>query len=121
MHIDDKRLRIRSICDQIDIPVDSTNPHSKHLLHQLWDGTIGIFYQIQGYEKPPYTPVSPYWKLLGFQRETPLTDFRGGGILSLEQLVCFVESHPRFVLALIKEAKLFCEENTQVDATDSQW
>ena len=103
MHINDKRMRIRSICNQIDIPVDPANLYSRHLLCRLWNGTIGLYYQIQGQECPPYTPVSPYWKLLGFQRETPLTDFRGGGILSLEHLVSFVECHPRFVVALMKD------------------
>lgn len=61
------------------------------------------FIRSQGHPEPPFTPVSPYWKLIGFQRETPLTDFRGGGILSLEHLVAFVEIHPNFILALMND------------------
>lgn len=37
--------------------------------------------------------VSEQWKLLGFQGTDPATDFRGMGLLGLEQLVYFSENH----------------------------
>lgn len=37
------------------------------------------------------------WQSLGFQSETPTTDFRGGGLLACEQLVALAEREPEFV------------------------
>ena len=83
--------------------MDTDSKNSQHLLQRLWSCTVGLYYRSQGHPEPPFAPISPYWKLIGFQRETPLTDFRGGGILSLEHLVAFVEMHPHFVLALMND------------------
>ena len=103
MQIADKKNRIREVLDRLNLPVDLADPEgvSSRLLRQLWTNTIGLFFQARGQPVPPFAPVSPYWKLIGFQRETPLTDFRGGGILSLMHLVAFSSRFPRFVLALM--------------------
>ena len=98
MRIADKRNRIREIVELLNVPVDLKTPEgvSSRLLRQLWGNTIGLYFESRGQPVPPFTPVSPYWKLIGFQRETPLTDFRGGGLLSLMHLVSFVSTFPRF-------------------------
>lgn len=103
MRIADKKNRIREIVELLNVPVDLKTPEgvSSRLLRQLWENTIGLYFESRGQPVPPFAPVSPYWKLIGFQRETPLTDFRGGGILSLMHLVAFVSTFPRFVLALM--------------------
>ncbi|CAH8573651.1 ELMO domain-containing protein 1 [Schistosoma haematobium] len=41
------------------------------------------------------------WTLLGFQTENPETDFRGMGILSLENLVYFAESHTKLARSML--------------------
>ena len=35
----------------------------------------------------------PDWTLIGFQGLDPITDFRGGGLLSLVQLIYFAEAN----------------------------
>ena len=103
--MNDKKLRIRSLVELLDQPVTS-DPDSLSLLllNRLWNHTIGLYYQAQGSDIPTFSPISPYWKMIGFQRETPLTDFRGGGILSLIHLLAFVERYPLFVMDLIGDS-----------------
>ena len=36
----------------------------------------------------------PDWVSIGFQGSDPITDFRGGGLLSLSQLIYFCENYP---------------------------
>ena len=103
MRIADKKGRLKAILEYLNVSVELTDGDclSSQLLHQLWDNTIGLYFKAQNQPVPPFTPISPYWKMIGFQRETPLTDFRGGGILSLIHLVSFTAHFPRFVLSLM--------------------
>lgn len=98
-------MLIRYYCSLVDQQV-SLEPQSlsQILLTRLWNHSIGLFFQMQGQEIPAYSPVSPYWKLIGFQRETPLTDFRGGGILSLLHLIAFVERYPLLMMEIIGDS-----------------
>jgi hypothetical protein len=45
------------------------------------------------------------WQLVGFQSPNPATDFRGGGILSLENLVYFVSHKPVPALSMMHRRK----------------
>lgn len=38
------------------------------------------------------TGKKPDWTILGFQGTDPLSDFRGGGLLSLQQLAFFADN-----------------------------
>ena len=51
--------------------------------------------------KGPYMSVTKAWKHIGFQHEDPVSDIRGGGILSLDNLLYFMETHTKFVQAMI--------------------
>ena len=44
------------------------------------------------------------WTALGFQGTDPLTDFRGGGLLSLQQLAFFAENYTAQVRAINSRA-----------------
>lgn len=100
----DKKNRIREICELLQQSVTSTpDSFSIYLLSRLWEHSIGLYHQSLGLPVPSYSPISPFWKLIGFQRETPLTDFRGGGIISLIHLIVFVERFPLFVLGLMQD------------------
>lgn len=62
------------------------NPDHESLLLKLWKLLM------------PYEPldarVTKQWQQIGFQGDDPKTDFRGMGILGLENLVYFAEEYP---------------------------
>jgi hypothetical protein len=55
-----------------------------------------------GHEFPPGVK-SARWKEMGWQQESPGTDFRGGGFLSLELLVAFAERQTATFLRLMRK------------------
>lgn len=61
------------------------------LMKRLWIGGGGY----SGYGgDDPVIPNAPFWvDRMGFQLPDPLTDFRGGGVLSLSMMVFIVEQH----------------------------
>jgi len=44
-------------------------------------------------ETDSYCKSGPIWKSIGFQREDPVSDFRGGGILAAKNLSFFLQSY----------------------------
>ena len=57
------------------------------LLKALWAAQFG--------PSVPFERTSPKWNdAFGFQGLDPQTDFRGGGLLALEQFVYFAQNHP---------------------------
>ncbi|KAK8803392.1 hypothetical protein WA158_001086 [Blastocystis sp. Blastoise] len=87
-------LHINSTLSEIVTP---TNEAHKKLLKRLWYSLVGEKLKLQGKDPLPYAPESPLWREVGFQRDTPWTDFRGGGVYALENLVYFVENYPNVV------------------------
>lgn len=67
------------------IAYDKNNTDHEALLMRLWSATYP--------DTKLDSRVSEQWKLLGFQGTDPATDFRGMGLLGLEQLVYFAENH----------------------------
>jgi len=53
-------------------------------LVKLW----GLFFESE------FTLQSPTWKLLGFQSETPLSDFRASGYFGLKNILYLAEKYP---------------------------
>ena len=49
----------------------------------------------------PFEAVGNPWRDLGFQTNDPSTDFRGGGILSLEQMIYFAKAFPELYQKMI--------------------
>ena len=101
--LSDKKQRVSGIVQLVGVSVDiaDTQGMSLRLLKQLWSKTVALYCQAHNQPIPEFSPISPYWKLFGFQRETPLTDFRGGGVLSLIQLEAFVSQCPEFMLEVM--------------------
>jgi len=64
---------------------------------QLWDLLLVS-------SPSPCSRKSEEWKKLGFQGLDPCTDFRGGGLLALQQLVYFAETRRELALQMLKEA-----------------
>ena len=108
--LSDKKQRVSGIMQLVGVSVDiaDTQGMSLRLLKQLWSKTVVLYCQAHNQPIPEFSPISPYWKLLGFQRETPLTDFRGGGVLSLIQLEAFVSQCPEFMLDVMS-----CEDKAK--------
>lgn len=51
----------------------------------------------------PYTRTGAFWKhSLGFQHTDPASDIRGGGILSLHNLIFFLTNHPKKATQMIR-------------------
>jgi len=63
------------------IPFDETMHSEK--LESLWNGLVDA-------ESKPYIRISKQWGEIGFQGNDPKTDFRGMGMLGLENLLFFV-------------------------------
>ena len=63
-------------------PVNMDDAAHMQLFEKLWSVT----------QKPFPGKSSPQWKTLGFQGDSPASDFRGMGLFGLEQLVYFVET-----------------------------
>lgn len=74
-------------CEELrKTPYDADNPEHELLLLKLWNLLM------------PYEPldsrVTKQWQEIGFQGDDPKTDFRGMGILGLENLVYFAQEYP---------------------------
>jgi hypothetical protein len=50
----------------------------------------------------PYAPKALYWQTIGFQNEDPVKDVRGGGILSLENIIYFLEYHSQTAQTMMR-------------------
>jgi hypothetical protein len=63
------------------------------------------------------------WQLVGFQSPNPATDFRGGGLLSLENILYFVTHMPVQALSMMHKRKDRTIGNTLegVDSSNYPW
>ncbi|XP_041971007.1 ELMO domain-containing protein 2 [Aricia agestis] len=81
----------RQLIDEVEavrqIEFDSNNAEHEHKLLTLWNLLM------------PGTPlesrVSKDWQIIGFQGDDPKTDFRGMGLLGLENLLFFATEYPQ--------------------------
>ncbi|EOA31037.1 hypothetical protein CARUB_v10014187mg [Capsella rubella] len=78
--------RLRNIKRRIEIPFDGSRMEHQDALKQLWR----LAYPQR--ELPPLK--SELWKEMGWQGTDPSTDFRGGGYISLENLIFFAKTYP---------------------------
>lgn len=67
-------------------PYDSDNSTHENLLLRLWN-LLMPFEQLEA-------RITKQWQEIGFQGDDPKTDFRGMGILGLENLVYFAQEYP---------------------------
>ena len=88
--------RLEALRARIAAPYDETLPEHREALQRLW--AVGF----PGHEFPPGVK-SARWKEMGWQQESPGTDFRGGGFLSLELLVAFAERQTATFLRLMRK------------------
>lgn len=58
-------------------------------------------HELSGYNTE-YCRVGPVWQEIGFQGEDPVSDIRGGGILSLENLIYFLENEKEYAQHMMR-------------------
>lgn len=78
--------RLRKLQCRLQVPFDGSLVEHQDALKQLWR----LAYPDR--EIPPLK--SELWKEMGWQGTDPSTDFRGGGFISLENLIYFAEKYP---------------------------
>lgn len=81
---------------------DTTNTKHEKLLQRLWD--------ISFPDRKLKNRISQQWKDMGFQGTDPATDFRGGGIFGLWNLIYFADTYP-------KEYKLMFRKSVQLNGS----
>jgi len=75
-------------------PYDPLCYHHEQLLRKLW---LRCFpdKQLDG-------RMSNMWKMIGFQNKDPATDFRGMGLLALQNLLYFAENRPTLTKRILE-------------------
>lgn len=94
--------RLRNLKWRLGVPFDGSRMEHQDALRQLWK----LAYPQR--EIPPLK--SELWKEMGWQGPDPSTDFRGGGFVSLENLIFFARNYPNsFQMLLHKQAGIRAE------------
>ncbi|WOK96322.1 hypothetical protein Cni_G05029 [Canna indica] len=78
--------RLRSLRQRLEVQFDGSRLEHQDALRQLW---------CLSYPNRDIPPLkSELWKEMGWQGCDPSTDFRGGGFISLENLIFFAKNYP---------------------------
>ncbi|CAL9204334.1 uncharacterized protein LOC135631270 [Musa acuminata AAA Group] len=86
---------LRRLQNRIIVTYDSSNKEHQEALWALW------YYAYPGVEL--HGLISNQWKEMGWQGKDPSTDFRGGGFISLENLLFFAKNYPKSFHALLRK------------------
>jgi len=79
--------RLQRLQRRIEASFDGTRADHQEALKDLWHAAF------PGREL--HSLISEQWKEMGWQGRDPSTDFRGGGLISLENLLFFAKSYPK--------------------------
>ena len=84
----------------LDLSKPFTEMQDEHLLISLH--SLITRQSVSNTSQAPYSRTGVWWKhSLGFQRTDPVSDIRGGGILSLHNLIYFLANHPKTATQMI--------------------
>ncbi|CAF2138679.1 unnamed protein product [Brassica rapa] len=78
--------RLKRLTKRMNNCFDASRPDHQDALRALWSATYP--------EKKLEALISDQWKDMGWQGKDPSTDFRGGGFISLENLLFFAKTFP---------------------------
>nr|XP_043608346.1 ELMO domain-containing protein A isoform X2 [Erigeron canadensis] len=81
-----QEARYQNLRDRANLPYDELRVDHQKALLELWNLAYPNV-TLQGL-------ISEQWKEMGWQGINPSTDFRGGGFLSLENLIFFAKTFP---------------------------
>lgn len=98
-----QEVRLRYLRQRLEVPFDGSRVEHQDALKQLWR----LAYPDR--ELPPLK--SELWKEMGWQGPDPSTDFRGGGFISLENLIFFAQQYPESFQRLLHKQ----------DGTRAEW
>ncbi|KAM5554703.1 hypothetical protein ABKV19_022889 [Rosa sericea] len=80
---------------RIDVAYDSSVPEHQEALRALWSAAFP--------EEELRGLITEQWKEMGWQGKDPSTDFRGGGFISLENLLFFARNFPKSFQDLLRK------------------
>ncbi|XP_010518082.1 PREDICTED: ELMO domain-containing protein C isoform X2 [Camelina sativa] len=86
---------LQSLQSRIDVAYDSTIPLHQEALRELW--------KLAFPEEELHGLISEQWKEMGWQGKDPSTDFRGGGFISLENLLYFARNFQKSFQDLLRK------------------
>lgn len=89
--------RLDTLRHRLQISFDGSRIEHQDALRQLWR----LAYPAR--EIPPLK--SELWKEMGWQGNDPSTDFRGGGLISLENLIFFARNYPNSFQMLLNKVQ----------------
>ncbi|XP_073000967.1 uncharacterized protein [Typha latifolia] len=86
---------LQRLKSRIEVAYDSSRKEHQEALKALWYASFpGI--ELLGL-------ISEQWKEMGWQGKDPSTDFRGGGFISLENLLFFSKNYPKSFQDLLRK------------------
>ncbi|KAK4592644.1 hypothetical protein RGQ29_016969 [Quercus rubra] len=86
---------LQRLQSRIDVAYDSSVPEHQEALRALWNAAFP--------EEELRGLISEQWKDMGWQGKDPSTDFRGGGFISLENLLFFAKNFPKSFQDLLRK------------------
>ncbi|CAN1145906.1 ELMO domain-containing protein A, partial [Linum perenne] len=86
---------LQRLQSRIDVAYDSTVSEHQEALRALWNAAFP--------EEELCGLISEQWKEMGWQGKDPSTDFRGGGFISLENLLFFARNFPQSFQDLLQK------------------
>ncbi|THG05782.1 hypothetical protein TEA_007630 [Camellia sinensis var. sinensis] len=81
-----QEVRLKSLQQRLQVPFDGSLLEHQDALKQLW--------RLAYPDRELPSLKSELWKEMGWQGSDPSTDFRGGGYISLENLIYFAKTYP---------------------------
>ncbi|CAK7341677.1 unnamed protein product [Dovyalis caffra] len=81
-----QEARLRNLQQRLRVPFDGSRLEHQDALKQLW--------RLAYPDRELPSLKSELWKDMGWQGSDPSTDFRGGGFISLENLIFFAKKYP---------------------------
>ncbi|KAL8542638.1 hypothetical protein ACS0TY_003500 [Phlomoides rotata] len=78
---------LEKLQNRLDVAYDNSVPEHQEALWALWHAAFP--------GKELLSLISDQWKEMGWQGKDPSTDFRGGGFISLENLLYFARNFPK--------------------------
>ncbi|XP_043724954.1 ELMO domain-containing protein A-like isoform X2 [Telopea speciosissima] len=86
---------LQRLQSRIDVAFDSSRPEHEEALRALWHAAFP--------EEELCGLISEQWKEMGWQGKDPSTDFRGGGFISLENLLFFARNYSKSFQNLLQK------------------
>ncbi|GMY19997.1 ELMO domain-containing protein B [Fagus crenata] len=95
--------RCKNLRERLEVPFDGSRVEHQDALKQLW--------RLAYPDRELPSLKSELWKEMGWQGSDPSTDFRGGGFISLENLIFFAQRYPESFQRLLHKQ----------DGTRAEW